>query len=458
MDDKGKLAFLKQHYKKLERETAAREQEMKDLQAEREARHERERSTFELQTEELKAELQKVKELWRTLKEENEAFKQDSSNVASKGAPAEDGQVSAVDRMANVFKNMGRVDFEKECKELRVKLQACEDAVATKTAENTELVTAAAAQEAEGSQTRVALEELRQASNGHDATLSAKTEALEADTEKIRQELSLKQSELDASQDHLRASTQREERLREDYKEEQLKNSQLRLEKQEMIQKLTKAEEQSKLQEQLQQECVKITAQLQQVEAQLQTAEAENSKLQQQVKTASCKLLKTEVALAAQSSAMPELVRMTSTDSKASEDQTESLLLLLESAQQLSEFREFVRQQTPESERYLVFWQDVKDHSELASMVDDADALHQTAGIICEKYLSATAESKISVDQQIVARIEHACSEPQSDLSNVFDEAKKQVLAFVQTELYPQFLSRDGNTKSKPKGRRRRQK
>ena len=99
------------------------------------------------------------------------------------------------------------------------------------------------------------------------------------------------------------------------------------------------------------------------------------------------------------------------------------------------------RQQTPESERYLVFWQDVKDHSELASMVDDADALHQTAGIICEKYLSATgemttcshaaeldcaAESKISVDQQIVARIEHACSEPQSDLSNVFDEAKKQ--------------------------------
>ena len=40
--------------------------------------------------------------------------------------------VSAVDRMANVFKNMGRVDFEKECKELRVKLQACEDAVATK--------------------------------------------------------------------------------------------------------------------------------------------------------------------------------------------------------------------------------------------------------------------------------------------------------------------------------------
>ena len=93
MDDKGKLAFLKQHYKKLERETAAREQEMKDLQAEREARHERtelhharqpvllthtagERSTFELQTEELKAELQKVKELWRTLKEENEAFKQ----------------------------------------------------------------------------------------------------------------------------------------------------------------------------------------------------------------------------------------------------------------------------------------------------------------------------------------------------------------------------------------------
>ena len=73
---------------------------------------------------------------------------QDSSNVASKGAPAEDGQglqlmhicpnaharlaVSAVDRMANVFKNMGRVDFEKECKELRVKLQACEEAVATK--------------------------------------------------------------------------------------------------------------------------------------------------------------------------------------------------------------------------------------------------------------------------------------------------------------------------------------
>ena len=47
------------------------------------------------------------------------------------------------------------------------------------TAENTELVTAAAAQEAEGSQTRVALEELRQASNGYDATLSAKTEALE---------------------------------------------------------------------------------------------------------------------------------------------------------------------------------------------------------------------------------------------------------------------------------------
>lgn len=444
MDDKGKLAFLKQHYKKLERETAAREQEMKDLQAEREARHERERSTFELQTEELKAELQKVKELWRTLKEENEAFKQDSSNVASKGAPAEDGQVSAVDRMANVFKNMGRVDFEKECKELRVKLQACEEAVATKTAENTELVTAAAAQEAEGSQTRVALEELRQASNGYDATLSAKTEALEADTEKIRQELSLKQSELDASQDHLRASTQREERLREDYKEEQLKNSQLRLEKQEMTQKLTKAEEQSKQQEQLQQKYVKITAQLQQVEAQVQTAEAENSKLQ--------------VALAAQTLAMPELVRMPSTDSKASEDQTESLLQLLESSQQLSEFREFVRQQTPESERYLVFWQDVKDHSELASMVDDADALHQTAGIICEKYLSATAESKISVDQQIVARIELACSEPQSDLSNVFDEAKKQVLAFVQTELYPQFLSRDGNTKSKPKGRRRRQK
>ena len=66
-----------------------------------------------------------------------------------------------------------------------------------------------------------------------------------------------------------------------------------------------------------------------QVEAQFQTAEAENSKLQ--------------VALAAQTLAMPELVRMPSTDSKASEDQTESLLLLLESSQQLSEFREFVR-------------------------------------------------------------------------------------------------------------------
>lgn len=35
-----------------------------------------------------------------------------------------------------------------------------------------------------------------------------------------------------------------------------------------------------------------------------------------------------------------------------------------------------------------MFWQDVKDFTELSQAVDDSEVLHQTAQVICAKYLS----------------------------------------------------------------------
>eukprot|EP00658_Telonema_sp_P-2_P045144 TRINITY_DN3306_c0_g1_i10.p1 TRINITY_DN3306_c0_g1~~TRINITY_DN3306_c0_g1_i10.p1 ORF type:complete len:265 (-),score=89.88 TRINITY_DN3306_c0_g1_i10:1008-1802(-) len=235
-----KLAFLKQAYKKLERDSTARESELLSIQSEMTEQHERERNSFQLQKGELEEELRNSENLWRTIKEENASLKE---QMEKSPAPVEKpGEVSVGDRMGNFFKNIGRVDWEKECAALRERLEQAQGELSDRNQAYEQLEATLTAQEAEVVQARLALEGLSQMDTKQSSALQVQLSVLEGTHDELKEQLDAKVAELERCREHLESSKKREERLKEDYGEEKQKNAGLRSERQELFQKKSEAE------------------------------------------------------------------------------------------------------------------------------------------------------------------------------------------------------------------------
>lgn len=441
MDDRGKLAFLKQAYKKLEKESGARELELKEIQQERDAQHERERHSFELQTGELQAELEKANNLWRSLKEENERMKQ-LLEKSPQPTPGEKGgpEVSALDRMANAFKNIGRVDWEKECVVMREQMEKLAAELEAKNAAHSELEAKLAVHETEASEARVALEELTHARTGESSQLESQLQALQTQLAETQTALEAKLAELDACRGHLESSKHREDRLREDYNEEQRKNSALRHEKHDLGQQLSATQEQLST----------LQAAAQELESRIEQMQAEHA---EQLRAQEAALTERIRALENPAGSTGDHGGSALADLCGSGPEEAALFELLQDSNRLSELRDYARQE--DAERYLMFWQDVKDFTELTEAVDDPEVLHQTAEVIYSKYLSSSAESRIDVEQEICAEIQRRSNDVLADLSGMFVAAQAQVFEFLSKEVYPGFLVAGQDREKKPSRRRK---
>ena len=130
----------------------------------------------------------------------------------------------------------------------------------------------------------------------------------------------------------------------------------------------------------------------------------------------------------------------------------QDLEVVLGSATHMLEFREYARRQGAEG--YLMFWQDVQDYTELtATLGDDAVSLAQAASMIYDKYLAPRAQKKVRVvlsaeGSEIVRRSTSTLSEHPENADSVFDEAVREVFAFLKNKLYPKFQKSIGKTKN----------
>lgn len=448
MDTRKKLAFLKEHYKKLERESGAREQLLKSRIEDLQSEHERERKAWELQTSEMSAELSKVNTKWREAQQECQMLQQQMESLPQP-SPSPAKEVSAMDRMANAFKNIGRTDWEKECGLLKERLEGLETQIEAKDKELASLSAALEEQEAGASEARVALDELQQSTSGQSAAMDARINKIQEEHKKARSQLEDKVDELEAGKERLeswhQAAQQRESRLREDYQEEQHKNSTLRAEKQSLAQELAKLQADSSAQAASLETCNQgLTTKLAEADKELKALQTERAELktrEQQLISENQELLHLQSSSAAAEKAdVP-----TSQPDQASPDNENlhhQLHQILADSKQLSGLRDFARQE--DKERYLMFWQDVEDFRELASAVDDAAILGQTADVILSKYLNEDAESHVTIDESVRLKIQQKINDPSTDLSTLFSEAQAKVFEYLRDELYPVYVKEGG--------------